>query len=216
LACVLLVGAIGLIIGRALLEPSSAAPDASATAQRGTLPVPDSTHPVATSSRHSSLSSLLAAWLCAVTGVGCPGAQVRPEPADCPTEATEAMFKELGMREGSFTNALVDVNHPEEAGGYGLYTDGPIVGRITEGEGLLEDGTLLYGRLWTGPGLTDDLGRESVIGRYTRAVLPNGKEYPVCIALGGPLGRMKRQPGARSGTVQLPRVAPVNGVWRWP
>jgi serine/threonine-protein kinase len=126
------------------------------------------------------------------------------------------MFKELKMREGSFTNALVDVNQPAGAGGYGLYTDGPIVGRITDGEGLLVEGTLLYGRLWTGPGLTDDLGRESVIGRYTRAVLPNGKEYPVCIALGGPHGRMTRQSGSRSGTVQLHRIAYVNGVWRWP
>ena len=215
LACVLLVGAIGLIIGRALLEPSSAAPGASATAQRGTPPVPDSTPPIV-ASRSSSRSSLLAAWLCAATGVGCPGAQVKPEPANCPTEATEAMFKKLGMRTGSFTNALIDVNQPAEAGGYGLYADGPVVGRVTDGEGLLVEGTLLYGRLWTGPGLTDDLGKEAVIGRYTRAVLPDGKEYPVCIALGGPHGRMHRQPGSKSGTVQLPRIAPINGVWRWP
>ncbi|HZH16144.1 MAG TPA: serine/threonine-protein kinase [Archangium sp.] len=215
LACVLLVSAIGLIIGRALLDPSSATPGASATAHRGTPPVTDSTRLVA-APRSSSLSSILAAWLCTATGVGCPGAQVRPEPADCPADAAEAMFKELKMREGSFTNALIDVTQPAEAGGYGLYADGPIVGRVTNGEGLLVEGTLLYGRLWTGPGLTDDLGRESVIGRYTRAVLPDGKEYPVCIALGGPHGRMRRKPGPKSGTVQLPREAPVNGVWRWP
>ncbi|EPX65049.1 hypothetical protein D187_000474 [Cystobacter fuscus DSM 2262] len=215
LACVLLVGAIGLLIGRALLEPSPAAPGASATAQRGTPPVPDSTHPVA-APRSSSLSSVLAAWLCAASGMGCPGAQVRPESANCPVDATTAMFKELGMREGSFTNALIDVTQPVEGGDYGTYEEGPIVGRVTTGEGLLVEGTLLYGRLWTGPGLTDDLGREAVIGRYTRAVLPHGKEYPVCIALGGPHGRMLRQPGSKSGTVQLLRTAPVNAVWRWP
>jgi serine/threonine-protein kinase len=126
------------------------------------------------------------------------------------------MFKKLGMRPGSFTDALIDVNQPAEAGDYGLYADGPVVGRVTDGEGLLVKGTLLYGWLWTGPGLTDDLGKEAVIGRYTRAVLPDGKEYPVCIALGGPHGRMHRQPGSKSGTVQLPQIAPINGVWRWP
>ncbi|OJT20042.1 hypothetical protein BO221_33155 [Archangium sp. Cb G35] len=215
LACVFLMGAIGLIIGRALLNPSSMTPGASATAQKGTPPVPDSTRPVA-APRSSSLSSILAAWLCAATGVGCAGAQVRPEPADCPADAVEAMFKELKMSAGGFTNALIDVNQPVEGGDYGIYADGPIVGRVTKGEGLLVEGTLLYGRLWTGPGLTDDLGRESVIGRYTRAVLPNGKEYPVCIALGGPYGRVRRQPGPKSGTVQLVRIDAINAVWRWP
>ncbi|MCY1083561.1 hypothetical protein [Archangium lansingense] len=215
LACALLVGAIGLIIGRALIEPSSAEPGASATAQRGTPPVSDSTQPV-TASRSSSLSSLLAAWLCAATGVGCPGAQVRPEPMSCPADAIAAMFKELKMSPGGFTDALIDVTQPVEGGNYGLYSDGPIVGRVTKGEGLLAEGTLLYGHLWTGPGLKDDLGREAVIGRYTRAVLPDGKEYPVCIALGGPHGRLDRQPGPKSGTVQLLRIAAINGVWYWP
>jgi eukaryotic-like serine/threonine-protein kinase len=215
LACAFLVSAIGLIIGRALSEPSSATPSASATAHRGTPPVPDSTSPVA-APRRSSLSSILAAWLCAATGVGCPGAQVRPEPANCPEDAIEAMFKELKMSTGGFTNALIDVTQPEEGADYGIYADGPIVGRVTEGEGLLVEGTLLYGRLWTGPGLTDDLGREAVIGRYTRAVLPNGKEYPVCIALGGPRGRMNRQPGPKPGTVQFPGIAAINAVRRWP
>ena len=98
----------------------------------------------------------------------------------------------------------------------GLYKEGAVVGRITVGEGRLVEGSLLYGQLWTGPGLTDDVGREAVIGRYTRAVLPDGTEYPVCIALGGPDGRMPRMPGSRSGTVQLPRDAPLNAVWRWP
>jgi eukaryotic-like serine/threonine-protein kinase len=84
------------------------------------------------------------------------------------------------------------------------------------GEGLLVEGSLLYGLLWTGPGLTDDVGREAVIGRYSRAVLPDGKTYPVCIALGGPDGRMPRMPGSKSGTVQLQRDSPVNAVWRWP
>lgn len=170
----------------------------------------------ATPARSTSFSSLLAAWLCAATGLGCPAAQVKPEPADCPTEATETMFQVLQIRTASPLRALVDVKQPGEVGEMGLYKEGPVVGRITVGEGLLVEGSLLYGNLWTGPGLMDDFGREAVIGRYTRAVLPDGKEYPVCIALGGPDGRMPRLPGSESGSVQLPRDAPVNAVWRWP
>ncbi|WNG24122.1 hypothetical protein F0U62_08870 [Cystobacter fuscus] len=45
----------------------------------------------------------------------------------------------------------------------------PIVGRVTSGEGLLVEVTLLHRPLWTNPGPADDLGREAVIGRYTRA-----------------------------------------------
>jgi serine/threonine-protein kinase len=101
-------------------------------------------------------------------------------------------------------------------GDWGIYQEGPVVGRITYGDGLLVEGTLMYGHLWIGPGLMDDFGREAVIGRYTKAVLPNGREYPVCIALGGPDGRMPRVPGSKPGTVELPRISPVNAVWRWP
>jgi serine/threonine protein kinase len=215
----ILLGAIGLLSGRAMLAPSpAAAPDASAPVQRGTPSVPHLATPQtpASSSHHSSRSSLLAVWLCAATGLGCPAVQVRPEPAPCPTEATEAMFQELQIRTASPLRAVVDVDQPGEAWDWGLYRDGPVVGRITVGEGLLVEGSLLYGHLWTGPGLTDEVGREAVIGRYTRALLPDGKEYPVCIALGGPDGRMPRIPDSASNSVQLNRDSPVNAVWRWP
>ncbi|WP_309896556.1 hypothetical protein [Archangium sp.] len=170
----------------------------------------------ATSPRGSSLSSLLAASLCAATSLGCPAAQVRPEPTDCPTETTDIMFKELKLTTGSLPRALVDVHQPGEKWEMGLYKEGPVVGRVTVGEGLMVEGSLLYGHLWTGPGLKDDVGREAVIGRYTQTLLPDGRKYPVCIALGGPDGRMPRLPGPQSGTVQLPQDSPVNAVWRFP
>jgi serine/threonine-protein kinase len=215
----LLLGALGVLFGRATLAPSpSAERGASAATPRGnpTMPQPTTSQDSATSPRNSSLSSLLAASLCAATTLGCPAVQVRPEPADCPTETTDVMFKELKLTTGSPLRAIVDVEQPGVVGEMGLYKEGPVVGRVTVGEGLLVEGTLLYGTLWTGPGLTDDFGREAVIGRYTQALLPDRKKYPVCIALGGPDGRMPRLPGPKSGTVQLPRDAPVNAVWRWP
>jgi serine/threonine-protein kinase len=203
----LLLGALGVLFGRATLAPSPT--------PRGnpTMPQPTTSQDSATSLRGSSLSSLLAASLCAATTLGCPAAQVRPEPTDCPTETTDIMFKELKLTTGSPLRALVDVDQPGE--GMGLYKEGPVVGRVTVGEGLMVEGSLLYGHLWIGPGLKDDVGREAVIGRYTQALLPDGKKYPVCIALGGPDGRMPWIAGPKSGTVQLPRDSPVNAVWRW-
>ncbi|WP_157775026.1 hypothetical protein [Melittangium boletus] len=100
--------------------------------------------------------------------------------------------------------------------GYGLYREGPLIGRITDGAGLLVTGTLLYGQLWTTPGLIDEFGEEAIIGRYSRAVLPNGQEYPVCIALGGSDGRMPREPSEKPGTFRMLRDSPISAVWRWP
>ncbi|HYO52262.1 MAG TPA: serine/threonine protein kinase, partial [Archangium sp.] len=205
---------LGALSGLAFLAHDSpaAAPTASAPASQGAPPVPTPSQDSTSAQR----SSLLMAWLCAVTSLGCPAAQVRPEPANCPAQATEAMFNELKIRTASLLRALVDVSEMGEPGGLGLYREGPLVGRLTVGEGLLVEGTLLYGYLWTGPGLMDEFGRETVIGRYTRAVLPDGREYPVCIVLGSPDGRMFRLPGPKAGTVQLRRDAPVSAVRRWP
>ena len=216
LATLLLVGvAFGLLSGRVMLMPSPvAAPDASAPNSTGSPPVhPTPPQDSATALRPSSRSSLLAAWVCATTTLGCPAAQVRPEPANCPKEATEAMFKELKIRTASPLQVMVDVAQPGR--GWGLYREGPLIGRITDGEGLLVTGTLLYGQLWTTPGLIDDFGKEAIIGRYDRAVLPNGQEYPVCIALGGSDGRMPREPGEKPGTFRMPRDSPISAVWRW-
>jgi eukaryotic-like serine/threonine-protein kinase len=200
----------------AFVSAPAPAPDAYASHSRGSPPVHPTSQDSATSVRPSSLSGLLAIWICAATSQGCPAAQIGPERAQCPDDALRSMFQELKITAGSPLRVLVDLKQPEKFGVAGLYQAGPLVGRITVGEGRLVEGTLLYGELWTGPGLKDDLDREVVIGRYSWAVLPNGKKYPVCIALGGPDGRMFRDPGAQPGTVELPRDSPVNAVWHWP
>ncbi|ATB29192.1 hypothetical protein MEBOL_002641 [Melittangium boletus DSM 14713] len=216
LAVLLLLLAIGPLFRVASLSSPVAEPDASAPTSRGNPPVhPTQSPDSASSSRGTSRSSVLAAWLCAATTLGCAAAQVHPKPARCPTEATDAMFKELKLTTGSLLRALVDVKQPGTQWQVGLYREGAVIGRVTEGEGLLTEGTLLYGELWTGPGLTDEFGEAAVTGRYTTALLADGRKYPVCIALGGPEARMPRQPGDKSGTVQLPRDAPVNAVWNW-
>jgi len=176
--------------------------------------------PVSTSSR-STPSNFLTAWLCAVAGLGCPAAQVKPpEPADCPKDATEAMFQGLKLSMGSPLIAVVDINQPGSTSVLGAYQDGPVIGRITEGDGNLPEGTLLHGRLWTGPGIyyiRGDVKEPAVTGRYTLAVLPDGRKYPVCIVLGDPReGRVPTKEGSKPGAAVLNRELPVSPVERWP
>jgi serine/threonine-protein kinase len=175
--------------------------------------------PVSTTSR-STPSSFLATWLCAVVGIGCPAAQVKPpEPEECPKEATEAMFQELKIRTGSPLQVVVDINQPGDMSEEGVYQDGPVIGRLTVGDGSLPKGTLLHGHLWTGPHIYDletNVEREAVLGRFTLAVLPDGRKYPVCIVLGGQDGRVPKGAGSKPGAVRLPRELPVSPRWRWP
>jgi len=198
------------LVRSTLAHPPEALPPGSA---KGSPPV--STPP------RSTPSSLLAAWLCAVAGLGCPAAQVRPPaPEDCSKEATEAMFlQELKIRPGSDLRAVVDINQPGDMSELGVYQDGPVIGRLTLGDGGLPEGTLLHGRLWTGPGIYDvemNRQRAAVMGRYTLAVLPDGRKLPVCIVLGNPDGRVPMAEGSKPGAALLNREVPVSAVWRWP
>jgi serine/threonine-protein kinase len=158
--------------------------------------------------------------LCTLAGLGCPGAQVKPPPSgeDCPEEAERVMFEELQLTEGSPLRALVDVNQPGEMSQRGTYREGPVTGLITYGEGGLPEGTLLQGRLWTGPGIYTDSRppKEAVIARYTSARLPDGRVVPVCIVLGGPDGRVPKSKGSTAEAVLLGRELPASPVRIWP
>ena len=168
--------------------------------------------------RSASLSSLLAAWLCAATGLGCPAVQVKPPaPADCPEDARRAMFEELKLTEGQYLRGILDIHQPGSGQEEGLYRDGPIVGRVVRydyTDPALPGGTLLYGQLWTG--IQDQSLGESVIGRYTRALLPDGRMVPVCIVVGGPEGRWPTMPGSKPGAAVLGREVSLAAVSSWP
>ncbi|WP_257463256.1 serine/threonine protein kinase [Archangium lipolyticum] len=205
---------VGLVLWLArstLAPPPEALPPGSGQSEKGSPPV-STTSP-------STSSSFLAAWLCAVVGIGCPAVQVRPpEPEDCPRDATEAMA-ELKIETGSRLRAIVDINQPGDQGDTGVYQDGPVIGRLTRGDGNLPEGTLLHGHLWTGPGIYDiagDVKRPAVLGRYTQTVLPDGRKYPVCIVLGDTDGRVKKEEGSKPGAAVLARELPVSPILRWP
>jgi serine/threonine-protein kinase len=216
LACLTLL-CLGLWLARATLMPRLQAMSPGSTEKEGP-PMSTSAPPQAPTP--SNGSPLLTVWLCAAFGFGCPGAQVKPpEPADCPDTATQAMFQELKIRTGSDLQAVVDLNQLGDMSEVGVYQDGPLISRVSRGDGKLTEGTLLYGRLWTGPGIYDreaSVEREAVLGRYTEAVLPDGTRYPVCIVLGGADGRVPKVAGSQPGAARLARALPVRAVWRWP
>ncbi|HEX8441696.1 serine/threonine-protein kinase [Archangium sp.] len=211
-ACLTVLGLALWLARSTLADPPEALLPGSGRSAKGSPPV--STPSPAIPSR------FLAAWLCAVAGLGCPAAQMRPpEPEDCPKEATKAM-DELGIVTGSDLRAVVDINQPGFMYDPGVYQDGPIIGRISQGAGEVPVGTLLHGRLWTGPGIYDEgpnYKDEAVLGRYTLAVLPDGRKYPVCIVLGGEEdGRVGKSEGSKPGAAVLGRELPVTPVRRWP
>ncbi|MCY1018258.1 serine/threonine protein kinase [Pyxidicoccus sp. MSG2] len=188
------------------------------TPEKGSPHVPTATPeaPLADALR-SGPATFLAAALCAVAGMACPAAQVRPEPAECPDEAREAMFRVLGVDTTKGLKAVVDINQPGDQSQLGTYSNGKVVGRVAGyswADPALPDGTLLYGQLWTG--LVDEYGRPAAMARYSEAKLPDGRTFPVCIVLGNPDGRVRTQPGSSGDAAVLPRELPVSAVERWP
>ncbi|MBZ4419050.1 serine/threonine-protein kinase [Myxococcus sp. RHSTA-1-4] len=205
----LLVLFLALWLGLSTLAP---------TPEKGSPHVPTATPkaPLADAPR-SGPATFLAAALCAVAGVACSAAQVRPEPAECPEEAREAMFRVLGVDTTKGLKAVVDINQPGDQSQLGTYGNGKVVGRIAGyswADPALPDGTLLYGQLWTG--LVDEYGRPAAMARYSEAKLPDGRTFPVCIVLGNPDGRVRTQPGSNADASVLPRELPVSAVERWP
>ncbi|WP_224242236.1 serine/threonine protein kinase [Hyalangium gracile] len=155
-----------------------------------------------------------AAWLCTAFGVGCTAAQVRPLPGDCPQEAVQSM-EDLGLLRQDY-RIVIDINQPGTQYDQGVYHEGKIISRVETawGKSPLPDGTLLYGQLWT-EGLIKR-GREAVLGRYTEALLPDGRRVPICFVLGDSTGLTIKDPGSTPGQARLPRVWSAMSVEWWP
>nr|WP_253903263.1 serine/threonine-protein kinase [Corallococcus exiguus] len=144
----------------------------------------------------------------ATTLIACSGAQVVPKPQRCPTEALEAM-KALKLRRDAKAAITVDIRYPFRPDAEMLAVhDGDIISVQKEKRGDLPEGTLLYGRLWT--------GGERVMGRYTRAETPDGRTYPVCFVLGNDDGFWPLETGSKPGAALLPRTAGYTVVDAFP
>ncbi|RYZ15823.1 MAG: serine/threonine protein kinase, partial [Myxococcaceae bacterium] len=147
--------------------------------------------------------------------IGCPGAQVRPEPAECPEAARRAMFKYpdeggLGMRRNGYVAFYVDARQTGDgADDLGVYGEGSVTGEVYEDNPGLPKGTLLYGYLWTA-------NKDELLARYTEARLPNGQRVPVCIELGNQDGPgWPTEPESKPGEIVIRRRLSGLAVERW-
>jgi serine/threonine-protein kinase len=173
-------------------------------------------NPLVSTLSNSRPLKVVTAWLCATFTVGCPAAQLRPLPEDCPREVVQRM-EELGLFEDE-NRIILDIHQPGTVMQQGVYGPGKIISRVVhpwaKGNGPLPEGTLLYGYFWT-EGLTKE-GDEAILGRYTEALLPDGRRLPVCYILGDRTGLTRKLPGSKPGKVILPREMEAKPVRRWP
>jgi hypothetical protein len=150
---------------------------------------------------------------------GCPGAQLRPEPGDCPY--LEEMEKN-GLREPSGVEFSLEGAVPQERlGGQALapIRNGEKVtatvikdrhGDHWSGLKVLPPGTLLYGQAWISKG--DHPGYSDVQFRFDRVRTPDDREFHVCMVTVWGYGEDGPEPGVvRAEVPQL-----VRAVERWP
>ncbi len=147
---------------------------------------------------------------------GCTGAQLRPDPFECPPGARDAMAR-LGWEVGDILQILIDDRGPP---GYGSYTfrPGPVVGLIRpDGNRHLRyaknypAGTRLFGRLYLAPTQESHLNG-FLIAVYNRAKLPGQEEVPVCLVVDNEL--LNTPP--KDGAAEASTLGEFRVVHQWP
>ncbi len=154
-----------------------------------------------------------AAGVCSIMLTGCPGAQVRPEPApiECPAGWRETHTKfgivgnEIGLLQGY-------KGVPEERP---TLHEGPLTLNLIVGWGKLPYGTLLNGTLV--------FGEKRFFGRLTQAQTPDQQIYPVCIQIyrGTPTDKCSvgvgdcHREGSRPGNIKGISILPLEPTNRF-
>ncbi len=122
---------------------------------------------------------------------GCPGAQVRPEPFQCPEGAWELMDEKWMWDAGGI---LVLVDDRLKPRGFSRVQSGPVVAvKLPTNLGPdqphskkpVPAGTRFIGHLWVVPEPSDDGLPGYAVMRYDRVEFPDGENAPVCLMAGG-------------------------------
>jgi len=148
---------------------------------------------------------------------GCPGAQVRPEPFECPEGAWELMDEKWKWTADGIMVLVDDRLKPR---GFSWVQSGPVVA-VTLPSNLGPDmprskkpvpaGTRFIGHLWVVPEPSSYGNPGHVVVRYDRVEFPDGENAPVClIADDVPVTELKDGTG-KFGNKEL-RIRPV---YRW-
>jgi len=112
---------------------------------------------------------------------GCTGGtapQVRPMPAPAPAECPadwQASHERLGIGYG-YNESVVLQGHEGVNTERAPVREGPVTVVLSDNMGKLPGGALLYGTL--------QLGESRFYGTFTRAQIPGGDTYPVCLVIG--------------------------------
>jgi serine/threonine-protein kinase len=152
------------------------------------------------------------AGICTLLLTGCTSTPqvVRPppRPADCPPGAVRTMKEELGIHVGdkflfTFPRPPEGAQHVTVREDTEVWNIGPV--------GTLGTGAKLYGRLY--------LGAELIHGRFTELRTPDGRTYPVCMALSrrgnGPIGVEREDVGGPSDSAVVFSTNMVTAVERF-
>ena len=140
----------------------------------------------------------LSAVILLLATLGCPSAGMHlradgsPGPEKCSEEALKTM-RILRMHVGASADVALDANQID-ASPITLY-DGPVESFLDGSLGLLDPGTRLYGRVWT--------GGPQVIVRYYEAHPPDGEVVPVCAVARLGDGQLRKRPESKPGTAIL-------------
>lgn len=156
--------------------------------------------------------------LAAVTA-GCPGAQVRPEPFECPSGAWELMDEKWKWdSEGIYV--ILDDRYTAHDDAW--IQSGPVVGMAVPYEGTQQTqsnkpvpvGTRFIGHQWVVPEPSEGGDPGYVVVRYDRVEFPNGEKAPVCLLAGGDrtlaVGELKNGRAFAPGNTGYARP-----VYRW-
>lgn len=210
------------------VDPAPAAPAAVKKGSTVTTEKPDTSKQPPTARAQKQRSAHTAEFLAwcksfaivgTVTAVaaGCPGAQVRPEPFECPAGAWELMDEKWKWDEDGL-RVLLDDRYKK----YGdtWIQSGPVVGvslqetQQTHSNKPVPVGTRFIGHLWVVPEPSQSGKPGHVVVRYDRVEFPNGDKAPVCLLAGGertlPVEELKDGTGRVTGMVGRARP-----VFRW-
>ena len=147
---------------------------------------------------------------------GCPGAQVRPEPFECPSGAWELMFEKWKWHEGIVIN--LDDRYKALDGAW--LRSGPVVGvslqepQQTRSNKPVPVGTRFIGHLWVVPEPSEGGSPGHLVVRYDRVEFPNGEKAPICLLAGG--DRTLPVQELKDGTGRVTMVVGyASPVYRW-
>jgi serine/threonine-protein kinase len=170
------------------------------------------TQPKPEKNLHALLKPCFAAVTSASLLSACASVPAVPEspkfPEDCPPEVVRAMYRE-GLKLNELFTIHLDIQKSIDMKRKDAFPapkvpvkTGPVLGRLDKSgsDNVFPFGTLFTGYIWT------DADPEFIYGRYTEALLPDGRKIPICLMVTDiwemgkdPVKGVRKRSGSRPG-----------------